>query len=832
MNSPNIKAMEEFEERVISEASLSISTKSRIRRRAAAKLTLLILPLLFGLQTALQRWMNTGAFQTSNASSTLQKQVNRTFFISQPSHHQLNTTYYTISNGIREQYVRWHSTVRNLSQMNMKQPNWEPSVNWTNHPRDRSQRFPSVAVRVQYYMGKWYNTTIPMYGKEFERATFIQRKTTREFGPFADILVNLYNLDKLQLYNCYKNKKELHVMSPYCRDYIDIAILHAGGSANVIHNIGDGLPTYLPDELKQYPMFAKVRPICSNKTCQKNKIESILLPLNRHRHFGVASIVPENDISFDKKIAKAVWRGKFGKTHDTIKDSNDIKFALVSRHVNSTIVDAKFSKHTKGAPPHMIGSYLDAKAQMKYKYVISIEGNDVSSGLKWMLFSNSVVLMPKPTWESWAMEARLEEFVHYIPIERDMSNVEEMIQWAEEHPKETRMIAERSTLFIYDLLFHPQAIEDEQNIVISVMERFENNFGFDAELETKHPLEVDWKNHPTDRTRRFPSVEERVKFIMNDWYNNTASAPIESTITRSNHLIKNDISSDDLFIASGEQLSYCAMSNGSYSDKIRQFCQESLPAYDDRVTAALKSNSFERLRASEKGDHLRLAPISSWRSDSAGMKESKRVLLNDVTKILYFGEDPCKTAEVPFFTNLRGSHTCNGNGILWPFDDGSAAFQLVKSGLVEESDIDFEQKKPRPYYITVDTFSKMSDMGEILSNRYLVKEEKDPVSTGDLLVTMLSKSVVLMSEELQTSSWLMESYLKPYLHFVPVDFADPSDLEKKIKWCEENLHEVRKISERATLFVHDLFFDRKAEREDEEVRFQVMERYAMLYGSY
>jgi len=126
----------------------------------------------------------------------------------------------------------------------------------------------------------------------------------------------------------------------------------------------------------------------------------------------------------------------------------------------------------------------------------------------------------------------------------------------------------------------------------------------------------------------------------------------------------------------------------------------------------------------------------------------------------------------------------------------------------------------------------MSDMGEILSNRYLVKEEKDPVSTGDLLVTMLSKSVVLMSEELQTSSWLMESYLKPYLHFVPVDFADPSDLEKKIKWCEENLHEVRKISERATLFVHDLFFDRKAEREDEEVRFQVMERYAMLYGSY
>ena len=820
--------MEEFEERVISEASVSISTKSRSRRRAAAKLTLLILPLLFGLQTVLQRWMNADAFQTSNTSSTLQKQNNRTFFISQPSHHLLNTASYAVSKDTRKEYARWHSTVRNLSQMNLKQPNWKPQVDWKNHPRDRSERFPSAAERVQYYMGKWYNTTVPMYGKEFERATFLQRKTTREYGPFADILVNLYNLDKHELYNCFKNKKELHVMSPYCRDYIDIAILHEGGTANVIHNIGDGLPTYLPDELKKYPMFAKVRPNCSNETCQKSKIESILLPLNRKRHFGVASIIPENDISWDEKIAKAVWRGKFGKTHDTIKDTNDIKFALVSRHINSTAVDAKFSKHTKGAPPHMIGSYMDVKEQLKYKYIISIEGNDVSSGLKWMLFSNSVVIMPKPTWESWAMEGMLEEFVHYIPIERDGSNVEEMIQWAEEHPAQTRMIAERSTLFIYDLLFHPQANDDEQNIMISIMERFENNFGFSSELNSKHLLEVDWKNHPIDRERRFPSVEERVKYIMNDWYHNTSSFHIKPTSTRVTHLIKNNISTDDLFIASGQQLSFCAMFNSSYSDKIRQFCQESLPEYDDRVTADLKSNSFARLR--EKGDHLRLAPISSWRTGSVGLKESKRVLLNDATKILYFGEDPCKTAEVPFFTSSRRSISCKGNGILWPFGFDSAALEVVKSGQVEEMDIDFEQKKPDLYLVTGDTFAKTSGMDEILSNRYLVKAEKDPASTGDLVVMMLSKSVVLMSEELQATSWFMESYLKPYLHFVPVDFADQADLERKMKWCEENLDEVRKISERATLFVHDLLFHRKAERDDEEVRFRVMERYAMLYG--
>ena len=211
-------------------------------------------------------------------------------------------------------------------------------------------------------------------------------------------------------------------------------------------------------------------------------------------------------------------------------------------------------------------------------------------------------------------------------------------------------------------------------------------------------------------------------------------------------------------------------------------------------------------------------------------KESKRVLLNDATKIIYFGEDDCKTAEVPFFTSSRGSISCEGNGILWPFGSGSSTLEVVKSGWVEKMDTYFDQKKPDPYFVTGNSFSKMNDMDAILSNRYLVKEERDQVSIGDLFVMMLSKSVVLMPMELQTTTWFMESYLKPYIHFVPVDFEDPSDLKRKIQWCEENLMEVKNISERATLFVHDLLFHRKAERDDEEVRFRVMERYALLYG--
>ena len=75
----------------------------------------------------------------------------------------------------------------------------------------------------------------------------------------------------------------------------------------------------------------------------------------------------------------------------------------------------------------------------------------------------------------------------------------------------------------------------------------------------------------------------------------------------------------------------------------------------------------------------------------------------------------------------------------------------------------------------------------------------------------------------------MEGFLKPFVHFVPVA-PDYSDIDEKIRWCEDNLGETKMISERASLFVHDMLLDRRADKDKEEVKFQVMERYSKLFG--
>mmetsp|Transcript_14979 Transcript_14979/g.32480 ORF Transcript_14979/g.32480 Transcript_14979/m.32480 type:complete len:921 (-) Transcript_14979:196-2958(-) len=845
------------------------------KQRKVAKITIsAFIIFLFALETIVQRWINEGS-KGYKGEHSFNKYPEPKAYPQRSQKSSLNPDYYapySISDDIKREYEQWHKLVRNLSQMELQPSNWVPVIdNWNHHPRERSDRFPNIADRVQFYMGKWYNISVPMYGEEFEKATFIQRKTTREFGAFSDILVNLYNLDKDQLHKCYRNKKELQVFSPYCRDYIDIAILHSEGSANVLHYIGDGLP-YVPEEIRKYPLFAKVRSFCNrvetnvdgsdfeNEQCkQKEIIEPILLPLNRKRHFGVASLVPENDVPWEQKVGRAAWRGKYGKTHDTLSNTNDIKYALVSKHLNSALVDAKFSKHTKDAPRQMIGSYMGMKDQLTYKYLISIEGNDVSSGLKWMLFSNSVVLTPRFAFESWAMEGKLKPFVHFIPLKADMSNVEEMIQWAEMHPKETQLISERSTLFVYDLLFHPDAIEDEKNIMMQLVEQFEKNFGEATKRQSR--LDIQWGKHPSDRALRFPSVEERVKYAMGKWYRNEDALSMKRSQMQhvSRFHLNNDISRDGHFIASGHNLTECAMANSTYSKDIRLLCQSSLPDFDERNTADLKSNSFNRLQKSKKAENMRFAPKSSWRSDEKGMKESKRVLLDDAIKILCYGGCFLEEVNVPFFAGCRR----NEDAIIWPFDVDNDV-DIVKSGLIETVDIDFEDKKPnaivgdgpgssQPMVLTssefvsggtaeaatdgfttksfiVDESSKRKDhIREMLSYRYVLANENEDGINEDLLWMLLSQSVVFMPAERRITSWLMEGFLKPYQHFVPVAF-DYSDIEEQIKWCEENLEQAKMISERATLFVYDMLLDKRSEKDNEEVKFQVMERYIEQYN--
>lgn len=183
-----------------------------------------------------------------------------------------------------------------------------------------------------------------------------------------------------------------------------------------------------------FPIFVKSRPIHQPEM-------SILLNLNFGRHYQAVFETKENDRPFSQKKGVLVWRG--GCTGYGF--GNNIPYRPVSRETlvntyqndRSPLLDIglssfdrkKYSDFTRFEKPA-----LTLREQLRYKYILSVEGNDVATNLKWVLKSNSVPFCPPFYIQSWILEDRLVPYHHYIPVNASFNDLEEKVEWAENHP--------------------------------------------------------------------------------------------------------------------------------------------------------------------------------------------------------------------------------------------------------------------------------------------------------------------------------------------------------------------------------------------------------------
>uniref|UniRef100_A0A7S2HQ87 Glycosyl transferase CAP10 domain-containing protein n=1 Tax=Haptolina brevifila TaxID=156173 RepID=A0A7S2HQ87_9EUKA len=137
------------------------------------------------------------------------------------------------------------------------------------------------------------------------------------------------------------------------------------------------------------------------------------------------------------------------------------------------MVDVGFTQAWFKDEGRFVKKSLRVAQQLRYKYLIALEGNDIASGLKWMLFSDSVVLMPAVKVATWALEGTLQPFVHYIPLKPDGSDLLQMVRWARSNDGKVREISRRATLFMYDFLFHPDAASDNAEVRSILVKRYE-----------------------------------------------------------------------------------------------------------------------------------------------------------------------------------------------------------------------------------------------------------------------------------------------------------------------------------------------------------------------
>jgi len=181
--------------------------------------------------------------------------------------------------------------------------------------------------------------------------------------------------------------------------------------------------THIPDE----PTLLKSRPIAGDNH------NAILMKLNRVRHFTFV-----NDTTpFEAKENRLVWRGGVHVPH---------RIAFMEKFFEHPMCDV--GQTNKDKIIKWIKNRMSIKEQLKYKFILSIEGNDVASNLKWAMSSNSLVMMTNPKFETWFMEGTLIPNHHYVLLEEDYSNLEEKMHYYSEHIDEAKAIIANANAYV------------------------------------------------------------------------------------------------------------------------------------------------------------------------------------------------------------------------------------------------------------------------------------------------------------------------------------------------------------------------------------------------
>ena len=176
------------------------------------------------------------------------------------------------------------------------------------------------------------------------------------------------------------------------------------------------------------PTLVKARPIVGDHD------HSVLFKLDRVRHF----IFVKDRRPHTEKLDRLVWRGHASAPH---------RIRFLEKFFGHELCDVG-QVGGSGAEVPWRKPFMSVDEHLGFKFVLSIEGHDVATNLKWILSSNSLCFMARPKFESWFMEGTLIPDHHYVHLADDYSDLDEKIRFYSGNRDAAQRILDNAHAFI------------------------------------------------------------------------------------------------------------------------------------------------------------------------------------------------------------------------------------------------------------------------------------------------------------------------------------------------------------------------------------------------
>lgn len=177
------------------------------------------------------------------------------------------------------------------------------------------------------------------------------------------------------------------------------------------------------------PMISKSRLIPEKGQC----CNEVIINQDKIRHF----IFISDPFKWEEKKCMILFRGAcHGKP---------MREHFLSNFINHPLFDIRDTAHDSTNPPEWRqDKEMSIYSHLRYRYIMSLEGADVASNLKWVMSSNSVAVMPRPTCETWYMEGKLIPDYHYIEVADDFHDIIDKVLYYDSHPEKVKEIVKHA----------------------------------------------------------------------------------------------------------------------------------------------------------------------------------------------------------------------------------------------------------------------------------------------------------------------------------------------------------------------------------------------------